>query len=264
MRLIFISISAILFGVYYVSLGILVYRLSNPIFKGLHIFCHFQFCNAFLYKLVVISLVIHPIVVETLSSILKIGLGRATEKYSMHPYYDHTVLISLEMIFQLLRRFMFNDANNMNVTILLVTFSGLQEVLLRSTIEWREVMLRRTLRVAAMDEKMLAAKRKFYSYTLTSRSILELVCILISPIMFVFFFPSRFAIDLGYSNVISIDYESILTSTALQLVIEIMVIYCCSLIEVNKGLPMSDFFYQFRSFDVFYCHLAGFFLSCNW
>ena len=172
--------------------------------------------------------------------------------------------LGAECILNLFRRFLFNEAGSTNLTLMLVVLTGFQEILIRSTMERKEVVLRKIMGKPPLSEEILILKRKYFSYNVTARSILELVCIIIAPFMYVFFFQNRFAIDLGYAGVTSIDYQSLLTSTAFQLIVELLVIYCCSLIEVKNGIPMSDFFYQFRSFKIMFSHIASFMTACLW
>ena len=122
--------------------------------------------------------------------------------------------------------------------------------------EWKEVMLRKLLGKEPLTEEQLIFKRKFFSHSVTARSIMEIACIFIAPILFSFFFDNRFAVDLGYNNLTSIEYGSLISITVFQLCVELIVIYSCSLIELKSGIPMSDFFFQFRDFQVVYCHLA--------
>ena len=153
---------------------------------------------------------------------------------------------------------MFNDIGDNDTTILLVIICGLQEILIRSTMEWKEVNMRKLLGLKPLKEAELVTKRRFYSYIVTARSILEIVAIIVSPAMFIFFFPNRFAVDFGYSGVNLLNYDSIYVSTIIQVLIELLVIFICSMIEVKQNIPMSDFFYHYRSVYILICHYAGF------
>ena len=122
---------------------------------------------------------------------------------------------------------MFNNIGNNDVTLVLVIICGIQEIIIRSTMEWREVMLRKLMGSAPLTKEELVIKRKFYSYTVTSRSILELISIIISPVMFVCFWDNRFAVDFGYGGLKRIDFNAMVISTIVQLVVEMITIYAC-------------------------------------
>ena len=187
-----------------------------------------------------IALVVHPLFVEAVMTAIKFGEGlHIIHKIQSHPFYIHIMLFSFEATLNLFRRFLFNDTSDVNITLLLVILSGFQEVLIRSCMEWKEVNLRKLLGQPALSPNDMVMKRRLYSYSVTSRSILELVCIILAPIMYVFFFNNKYAIDLGYAGVDQLNYESIFSSTILQMMVELLVILACSLIEFKNGIPLS-------------------------
>ena len=163
-----VDLSMILLSVYYVFIVTLIYRQCN-----------------FTWKLV-ISCIIHPLFVELYSTFLKFARGTKSSDFfdqRIHLFYQHEKSLAFETLFNLYRRFMFNDTNDVNLTTLLVIVSGIQEILSRSCMEWKEVNLRRLLGSKPLFEHEMIQKRKFYSYSVTARSIFELTSIIVAPII---------------------------------------------------------------------------------
>ena len=107
--------------------------------------------------------------------------------------------------------------------------------------EFKEEILRKLLGKPPIPRNIVIMKRKFYSYSVTSRSIIELVSIIIAPVMFAFFVDNRYAIDLGYESLVNgeLNYLDLISSTMFQILVELLVIFCCSLIEFHHNIPLS-------------------------
>ena len=132
------------------------------------------------------------------------------------------------------------------MTLLLVLLSSFEEILLRSTMEWKEVKLRKLLGHPALTEQQLEQKRKYWSYSITMGSIVELISIVLSAVMFVAFSSNRYTVDLGYEGINEVDVAAVIFTVVFQIVIEMIVDIICAFIEQRKGLPLSDFFFQYR------------------
>ena len=64
---------------------------------------------------------------------------------------------------------MFNSVDNTGLTIILVIISGIQEVLVRSCMEWKEVTARKLLGSKPLAAEQMLQKRMYYAYTNTMR-----------------------------------------------------------------------------------------------
>ena len=227
----------------YTLFTIEIYRQSNSLGKSL------------------IALILHPILTEITGTILKISIGSGK---SIHPFYDHLHTFTFETILNLYRRFLFVNTGDLGVQIILIIASGVEEVITRSTVQWREEVFRKLLHKPISSEEELIEKRKFWSYTVTSNAIVEITSILVSGVMFISFSNNRFAIDLGYVDYQPVLISAVATSVIFQILIEVIVDFICMIIERSKNYPESDFFFQFRNKEIFLIHFFGFATSIHW
>ena len=77
--------------------------------------------------------------------------------------------------------------------------------------------------------------------------------------MMICFYKTRFAIDLGYSSFTNgvFDIQTVVVSAVLQLIVEMFVDVISAQVEHTQGLPPSDFFFQFRNFEIIITHIAA-------
>ena len=84
-----------------------------------------------------IALVAHPIIVEIVTTMMKMGQGQGKANWGTelpeHPFYQHESSFTVETILNLFRRFLFNETNSVQTTTVLVILCGIQEVLVRSS-----------------------------------------------------------------------------------------------------------------------------------
>jgi hypothetical protein len=230
-------------GIVYVYTSMIFYRRSGAIMKA------------------VIALVIHPLISDAGLTIMKLHVGFALKR---HPFYDHISTTPCEAIFSLLRRFMFTNASDSSTTLVLVVLSGFQEVVSRSLTEKKDSFFRNLFGLQPLTKTELEAKRKFWSYTVTMTSFIELSCIIVSNVMMVCFSIHRYAVDLGFSGSDEIDITSVVAIAVVQLVIEVITDLCCTLIEHSRGIPVSDFFFQFRNKEILFIHFSSMCIAFHW
>ena len=72
------------------------------------------------------------------------------------------------MMLNLYRRFLFITTGSAEISILLVLLSAIEEVILRSTSETREMYFRKLTGMKPLNEADIIQKRKFYSYSITA------------------------------------------------------------------------------------------------
>ena len=75
--------------------------------------------------------------------------------------------------------------SSVSVTIIFTFISGIEEIMARYGMERKEVYLRKVFGMKPLTELELVAKRRFFSHTVSARSILELVSIVVAPVMIV-------------------------------------------------------------------------------
>ena len=113
--------------------------------------------------------------------------------------------------------------------------SGIEELLARSFMEKKEIFFRKMFKMKVLTDIEFITKRKYYSHSVTSRSIIELVSIIIAPLMLVVNSSNRFAVDLGYNSITDVDVTTLFVTMAIQISVELLVIYLCSLMEIKQG-----------------------------
>ena len=151
----------------------------------------------------------------------------------------------------------------MTVTVVLVILSGIEEVIIRSTFEQKEFYLRKILGKKQLKNEELAEKRKFWSYGVTATSIIEITSVIITTVMIILFYDRRYAVDLGYAEYDSLGVMqmSLIKSTILQILIEQIVDFACSIIEEKQGFEKSDFFFHFRNKEIIIIHFLSFIVA---
>ena len=203
-----------------------------------------------------------------------IALSLISKFYLLNSLHYHNLIFlsiswrlytfGLESLLQLFRRFLFNDTSSATLTLAFVFISGIEEIAARSFMEKKEIWLRKLLGSKPLTEIEMVAKRQYFSHSVTSRSILEIASIIIAPTMLVCFSENRFAVDLGYNGLEDVDVKTLFVTTLIQIVVELLTIYLCSLMEIRQNVPMSDYFFQFRNSSVFFCHLFYFAAASHW
>ena len=164
----------------------------------------------------------------------------------------------------LFRRFLFANAGSVEASTVLVLLSSIEEITMRSTLLWRDTHLRQLLGMKSYTPAELVERKKFCSYSITCSSMLELSSILVSTVMIIFFSDNRYAVDLGYEGIEPLDISTLIVGTICQVFIELFVDLICCFIEMKKGLPVSDFFFQFRNKEVFFLHFSGICCASSW
>ena len=208
-----------------------------------------------------IALVIYPILVELFGTFLKSTAGTGKR---IHPFYDHLLFFIYDAITNLFRRFLFNSSGSIEMTVILVILSGIEEVLVRSSVEWREIFFRKLTAARPLSAAEIREKRKFWAYSVNSSTIVELSSIIISSVMVFAFSNNRYFIDLGYSGNSEVNIKSLLYSMVMQIVIEMIVDLFCALIEKSQGVASSDFFFNLRNKEVVFIHILDFFIAVFW
>ena len=226
------------FAIFYITSTIIWYRDSSPVVQA------------------VIALLLHPIITEIITSFLKLDSEKGRHN---HLFYDHLHFFILECTLNLFRRFLFVNTGDSTVTVVLVILSGIEEVIIRSTFEQKEYYVRKFLGKKQLTKEELDEKRKYWSYGVTSTSIIEITTIIIAAIMIIFFYDLRYIVDLGYGDQVSLAAMQIalVKSTVMQILIEQLVDFACSVIEEKQGFEKSDFFFHFRSYEIVIAHLGS-------
>jgi hypothetical protein len=113
-------------------------------------------------------------------------------------------------------------------------------------------------------------RKKFFAAIIASSAIIEICCIMISMGMIVTFSGEhRFIFDFGYQYSSSskdyiFDPQMLATALLLQLVVAIIGDLISSLLEDFQKLPISEYFFHFRSGDTVMAHFSGLLLAMCW
>ncbi len=180
-------------------------------------------------------------------------------------FYFTKIGFAFEAILNLFRRVLFTNAASLEITVLFVVISGIEEVCTRASQEPREVWMRRLLGMTPLTHADLLEKRRYWSYTITSSCIIEITCIFVAAAMQIFWFQNNLVFDLGFSSAAgSVVFDQVITSVLIQVLIEVFVDVLCAYVEEKQGLPTSDFFFNFRNIDIFIIHLLCFLIPVHW
>ena len=159
---------------FYLTFMMEFYRKSSTLTKGM------------------IALFIHPLIFDTFLMVVKVASGKGKSAtvgniFELHPFFHVLIFFNLDTTNHLFRRFLFLNAGSPELSTLFVILSGIQEVMGRSTLDKRNVFMRKLLGNKPMSEEEAANKSLFWNYVVTSNSISEVSSIVISAVMTIYF-----------------------------------------------------------------------------
>ncbi len=227
----------------------------------------------------IILLIVHPIVNHIVVANMKIKLG---DGQHTHPFYDHMQTFAIDAtmaIFQRLLIFSLRNQGSNNTDlqslvsipheiIIIVLVAGVIELFSRATVDVRETCTRRLFRMPHLSEKQHIEKNNFHAASISSTQIIEVASIFVAASLTMCFSGThRYIFHFGYEATVDfLEPMSIRTITNIAmfiLIVECLVNACVTHLLEYKEIPVSEFFFHFRSKEVILIHLSSLLIGAH-
>jgi len=170
-----------------------------------------------------VVLVLHPLLMEYLMHGYRSRTGETTnflgDRVKVEPVRDLGGVFVVESYLVLVRRIMLCNLGSFQATTIAIIITGIEETLIRSTIEQRDIMYHKHYleRPPSTPEEMATLKEVWAAAILHSM-IAETSAIFISTLLFVLYADHRMIFDLGYKD----DFSPVDNSVMfLQMLLEV-------------------------------------------
>ena len=134
----------------------------------------------------------------------------------------------LEFMFVMFRRSMLGAIRDPSAVVLAVLITAVEEAVLRSSMVYRDLFIRKVLGLAEMSDAELQFQRRMWAACSVMSMYTELVSIITSRVMYVAFRKHRFVFNFGYGfdssdeNMTSVTV--LITSTFIELIFEVSLV----------------------------------------
>ena len=209
----------------------------------------------------IIITVVHPIITEnSMSAIRCASLDDKTLLEHAHfPMAMQGPTFLVEGTFTFFKRALIGLIRDPNLAGITIMVTGLEEAVMRSTLQVRDTTWLDTLdfdlskkksfsssRLKMQRKRILHMRNRFWSAAVCFNMFIELVAILAVRSSYLFFRSNRFSFDLGYTFAGAISPELLVASALLELMFEAFIDYAALSQEAHYGIDLRLAWSQFR------------------